>query len=224
MKKVIGIFSFLVGLVVLVFISWLTGYSLVATVAAIIMLLIIAAFIYEGTGSIIIPSTVDVLLGCAITLCALVIIVMTISAFWKSYKLRVKEDEKQMANAAVCKNDNGDWVNIPSGFHKDSDTGECSDEPVKAPAATPVVPEKPVLGVIHTTPEIIKNLDFEFTFESEAPINIEYPGEEPIPYIPGKPITLPQPKYYGSKKFFDPKGGQVKFWICKGSGPCPRPV
>lgn len=81
--------------------------------------------------------------------------------------------------------------------------------------------EQPIFGVIHETPKSF-NLDSEFTFESESPIYIQYPGEKPILYIPGKPVRLTQPKYHGPKTFSDPKGGQVKFWICPKS-PCPRP-
>ena len=110
--------------------------------------------------------------------------------------------------------------NIPLPQEEKKDKAEIMATPVVGSGG---VKGNPIIGVIHQTPETI-SLDFAFTLESEGPILIKYPGEKPILYTPGKPVSLPQPKYYGPKVFTDPKdpNGRVNFWICK-PGPCPRP-
>ncbi len=62
-----------------------------------------------------------------------------------------------------------------------------------------------VPSVIDATTPARLTLDFHFRIESDGPVNIEYPGEKPMLYTPGRGFQqMPQPKQAGPKVFTDP--------------------
>jgi hypothetical protein len=76
------------------------------------------------------------------------------------------------------------------------------------------VPTQRQSVVYATTPATIV-ADYEFNIESDAPINVEYPGEKPALYTPGKGFQqMSQPRQSGPKVFTDPNdpaNGHVAF-------------
>lgn len=70
-------------------------------------------------------------------------------------------------------------------------------------------------NVIYAVTPVAITADYEFNIESDGPIMVQFPGEKPVEYIPGKGYTkLPQPKFSGPKIFTDPKdpeNGRVPF-------------
>ena len=72
-----------------------------------------------------------------------------------------------------------------------------------------------IRGVVYATTPVTITADYEFNIESDAPINIEYPGEKPVLYVPGKGFQqLPEPRRSGPKEFTDPNdavNGHIAF-------------
>jgi len=50
------------------------------------------------------------------------------------YKENAKENKKGMKNILVCKNENGKWVKIPTGYYKEKSSGECVEGTPPQPA------------------------------------------------------------------------------------------
>lgn len=82
---------------------------------------------------------------------------------------------------------------------------------------------QPPRKVTKTTPVEV-TADYGFSLEADAPIMVQYPGEEAFLFTPGGDCKqLPQPRRSGPKKFWDPndpENGKVSFRIYSGGGHC----
>lgn len=93
--------------------------------------------------------------------------------------------------------------------------------PLPSPSGSPAEPAAKTRG---TTPATL-TLDYGFSIEADGLIGIEYPREKPFIFDPSGPTCkqLPQPRFEGPKKFFDPRdpeNGHVSFRIYRGAGKC----
>jgi hypothetical protein len=75
---------------------------------------------------------------------ALVVTLFDVSYQYDKAVAKVKAEERGMANPAVCRNEDGDWVKIPAGKYKDR-AGDCliGTPPPPVPPRTVVPAERP---------------------------------------------------------------------------------
>ena len=89
-------------------------------------------------------------------------------------------------------------------------------KPTPKPTATPLSAPAPTHAsrppiVTATTPASIR-ADYHFRIEADGPIWVQYPGEKPVLFTPGKGFQqLPQPREPGEKVFTASNGGHVGF-------------
>ncbi|MBI2631095.1 hypothetical protein HYW73_02665 [Candidatus Nomurabacteria bacterium] len=130
--------------------------------------------------------------------------------------------------------ENDGWIGSPLKRIWRGAFGKRKDPPPTAPHTrtsrvrehTTVAPaSEPPIKVRGTTPtEVTAN--YGFSLEADAPIMVQYPGEDAFLFNPsatGDCQQLPQPRRSGPKKFWDPndpENGKVSFRIYRGGGHC----
>lgn len=125
------------SILLLLTIGWFTGWSGPAIAAGILLLILFALFGAEKIGVVVnFPNIVGMLLGWAMVLCLGVVVWASIGHAWKNHKKEARFDEKSRRDSSVCKNDDGDWVKIPAGFHRPVGEDDC----VEGKAPTPITP------------------------------------------------------------------------------------
>jgi hypothetical protein len=76
----------------------------------------------------------------------------------------------------------------------------------------PSIPQIVVPAVVYATTPATITANYEFNIEADGPIMVQYYGEKPVEYVPGKGFTqLPQPQHSGPKTFTAPNNGHVAF-------------
>jgi hypothetical protein len=145
------------------------------------------------------------------------LVVIVVLPVWgiKSCNDNRKADKKGMKNASVCKNDEGDWVKIPTGFYKNRRSGECVEGKTSpSPLLIPTPGKRKTLYVFLPDGCVTKHLSGNWErypkggkikfFDSKGKVVLV---DEPGTYVPS---ALPAGEYRICKA--DPKAWGVEIW------------
>lgn len=199
MKTIVALLTILVAFLVLGFIAWITGRSGAGLVAGIFLLGFAGTFIAEKAGIITIPSLVQTIVSLAALICLAVIIWAAGANWWKTSKAQEKIDAKNMPDATLCKNEDSDWVKIPTGHYKDSDGGCIEGTPPSPPnTGSRIMTQATILRFDGFTP-CEPSIDYKFELDTQGdPISLKFPGiEKPLEYSGKGVLQAPEHRDFG---------------------------